>query len=192
MTYLDSHFGQSQRHWQPSGFITNLDRFLPHTNTATLLTGRIYFTGGLVVPAGFTVNNISYVAGDTAGATLTHTWFCIVSKDLATIIAKTADDTSAAWSAQTEKRLALSSTWTPTTDTPCYLGICVVGTTTPSIMGFGVRAQSINSTTGSTDLLHSTPPSVYTPASSFTDPSSFTTVPSPLTGSDRLHLAWVS
>jgi len=49
------------------------------------------------------------------------------------VIAKTVDDTTTAWSTNAPKTLNLSATYTPTVDTPVYLGIMIAAGTMPDL-----------------------------------------------------------
>lgn len=123
--------------WFPNGAITcNVDRATSQmgSNTGLIVSGRLQLAGGLVIPAGVTVSNISFLTGTTAPAGLTNQWFCLVGVD-GTVLAKTADAGSAGWSGNAVKTLALTSPYTPTVDKPVYAGLVLVGTTMPDIRG---------------------------------------------------------
>lgn len=88
------------------------------------------------------VTNIVFTAGGTGGATLTHTWFGLFDAAF-NIVMLTADDTTATWTQNTERSLALTTPYTVTADALFYLSINVGGTTMPTLAGTG------NSTNGS-------------------------------------------
>lgn len=102
----------------------------------TLVSGRVLMSTGsqAIIRAGTTVSSITLVAASTAGASMTHQWFCIT--DLTgSVLAVTVDDLANAWAANAPKTLALTSPWTPSVDSQVYVGACVVGTTPPTVLG---------------------------------------------------------
>ena len=110
-------------------------------NLAVLSSSRLTLVG-VDLKKGVPISNVSFHSATTAGATLTHTWFCIVDKGLVMKRA-TVDDTSASWAANTRKTIALSSEYTPAYDGLHYIGIVVTGTTVPTLSGFtGLVSQN--------------------------------------------------
>lgn len=102
--------------------------------TGTVTSGTIRFQA-IQLPAGLKVTNIAFCSGTTAGATLTHQWFCLADASLK-VLCVTADDTSTAWAASTVKTLAVTSGPFVTTYTGLYyVGIMVAATTVPTIQG---------------------------------------------------------
>lgn len=123
--------------WAPTGSIAdNADRIGSTfvNNTGLLTSGRLQLAGGLVIPAGATVTNISFMSGTQAAATPTAQWFCLLDQNR-NVLAKTADATNTAWAANTVKTLALATPYTPTSDMPVYAGIVVVAGTAPDLIG---------------------------------------------------------
>lgn len=146
--------------WRPTAAIVeNVPRALiAGANLSALTSGTLLVVGGLVLPPGTEVNNISFMSGTTAGATLTNQWFCLLDQSR-NVILKTADDTSTAWAANTVKTKALSSTYAVTSETALYVGILVAATTVPSLRGMTIDSNLAglatilcgNSTTGLTN-----------------------------------------
>jgi hypothetical protein len=155
--------------WMPTGSIMEVfPRDLLYSapfNDVPLASGTMRITGGTssILPAGRTAHSIAVYCGGTALATGTHQWFCIIDQVTATVLAVTADDTSAAWLAQSEKTLVLASNYTPSVDTPVWIGVVVVAGTMPTLIGLEhttlANASPINNlapvfggTTGNTGL----------------------------------------
>jgi hypothetical protein len=158
-----------------------------------LSTGRLYLAGGMVLKAGVPINFLSVIIGSTAGATMTHFWMALVSQDLSTILCRTVDDTSASLAADTHEKLATTATYTPTTDNmPVYFGICGVGTTVPTIVGWNAGA------TGSPAELATEVPILAglatTSPTSLTTPASLTSISVIPTPNFRVQYgrAWIS
>lgn len=137
----------SMNPWLPTGsFTCNLDRpSVNMANNAVLVSGRIQLAGGIVVAAGQTVTSISFLTGTTAATSPTHQWFCLTDQN-GNILGKTTDDTNHAWGANSVKTLALSTPWTPTTDTAVNIGIVITASTVPSLVG-ATSATSTNNLT---------------------------------------------
>ncbi len=122
--------------WAPANVIAETFARSGVTNNSIgiLSTGRLTVCGGAVIPANRTVTNISFISGNTALSAGTNQWFCLIDQAL-NVLAKTADDTSTAWSANTVKTLALSATYRPSVNTPVYIGIVVAAATPPTLAG---------------------------------------------------------
>lgn len=123
--------------WWPTGAVScNVDRAQSNmgNNTGLLVSGRLQLAGGLLIPAGKTVTNITFVSGTQAAASVTNTWFCLVDQAL-NVLAKTEDAGAAAWAANTAKTLALAEAYTAAVDIPVYAGVVVVATTVPDLRG---------------------------------------------------------
>lgn len=168
--------------WKASAVIAeNMPRWIPQLNSgAVLSSGRLTLNGGVILPAGVAISFINFYNGGTAGATLTHTWFCLVDQ-AGNLLATTVDDTSASWSANTKKAGQIASTlgggtpgtYTPSVDTPAWGGICVVGTTMPTPIAVNNAAGAVavqaespiisgNSSTGLTTPISTNPAALST------------------------------
>jgi hypothetical protein len=171
--------------WAPTGAIAeNAPRILADT-TISLTSGTLRLAGGLVLPGGTQISNISFHSGATAGATLTNQWFCLVDQSL-NVLAKTADDTSTAWGARAVKTLALSSPYTPANDIAVYVGILVAATTTPNIQGV------TNGQGNSGDVQFKTPSWGGTSTTGLTNPASLGATAAAITAATSLPYAYVS
>lgn len=86
--------------------------------------------------AGDVITNISVTSGATAVNTPAHWWFALYS-DAATpaLLAQTADQTTAAWAANTTKTVALSAPVTITDDGIYWVGIMQDATAVGSLLG---------------------------------------------------------
>lgn len=129
--------------------------------TSTLTSGRLSLFG-IHLRAGMPVSNITFYSGGTALATGSNQWFALYDSALAKLQV-TADDTSTAWAANTAKTLALASAYTPTYSGLHYVGICVVASTPPSLLGL---------LTGNAALLATAPSLCHTADTGLTDPAS--------------------
>lgn len=100
-----------------------------------LASGTLRLQAAVLVPKGRAVSSISLFSGSTAADTPLNQWFCLVRMSDLAVLAKTVDDTTAAWAANSRKTLALAAPLIPAQDELCYVGACVVATTPPSLMG---------------------------------------------------------
>lgn len=126
--------------WMPSAAICET---FPRDNRGDACTvsstGVLYLCGGLLIPAGVTVTNCTFISSSTAAGTPTNWWFVLVDQAL-NVLRKTADQTTTAWAANTVKTLAYATTFTPSVDTPVYAGYMVKATVVPSFVGSVVSA----------------------------------------------------
>lgn len=125
----------------PTGaFAQTFDRRAATLNNAISLngSGQLQLVG-IDLISGEVVTDITFFAGGTAMAGGSHMWFSLVDISR-NVLAKTADDTSATWAASTSsapngKTLPLSSPFTATYTGLHYVGIVVVATTLPTLLG---------------------------------------------------------
>ena len=111
-----------------------MDRNLcDEVNTAALSTGRLSLQA-IYIPAGITVNSISFWSATTAGATLTNQLFGLYDINL-NLLRSSVNDGATAWAANAKKTLALTSAFTTTYSGLYYLGIMVAATTVPTLKG---------------------------------------------------------
>lgn len=126
---------------QPSGtYRSNLDRINAVSDFASLTT-QVMQSAALYLQAGDTVTSLTFKSGSTAAASPTNWWFALYD-DSATpaLLAQSADQTSAAWAANTAKTLALSSPVTIARTGIYYAAVMVKATTPPSLLGAGTVA----------------------------------------------------
>lgn len=119
---------------------------IPRTNSgwaptmAPLLSGRLSMQA-IYLKAGETVSNIMFMSGSTAMATPTNWWFALYGTDGTTLLRQTADQTTAAWAASTQKTLALTTPYTVPTSGYYYLGIMVKASTVPTLYGVSINVN---------------------------------------------------
>lgn len=128
-----------QRRMLPDGFKQSSINPLMGVNGAALLaSGRLHLVR-CPVKKGEEYSGISFFSASTTSVPL-HQVFALYNPDR-TLIGTTANDTNTAWAANTRKRLALSSPWTPTANGWVYVGIAVTATTVPALLGLGTPVQ---------------------------------------------------
>lgn len=144
-------------------------------NTAVLSSGRLSLQA-IYLPAGTTINSISFWSATTAGATLTNQLFGLYDSSL-NLLRSSTNDTSTAWAANSRKTLSLTSAFTTTYSGIHYLGIMVAATTVPTLkgntaktggqLGAGAPSMGGTSTTGLTTALPATAAAPATVTTSF-------------------------
>jgi hypothetical protein len=144
-------------------------------NSAVLSTGRLSLQA-IWLPAGITINSISFWSATTAGATLTNQLFGLYDFNL-NLLQQSVNDTSVAWAANSRKTLALASVFTTTYTGLYYLGIMIAATTVPTLkgntaktggqLGAGAPSMGGTSSTGLTTALPATAAAPGTVTTSF-------------------------
>ena len=144
-------------------------------NTAALSSGRLSLQA-IYLPAGVTINSISFWSATTAGATLTNQLFGLFDSSY-NLLRSSTNDTSTAWAANSRKTLSLTSAFTTTYSGLYYLGIMVAATTVPTLkgntaktggqLGAGAPTMGGTSTTGLTTALPATAAAPGTVTTSF-------------------------
>jgi hypothetical protein len=152
---------------RPSGRYETTSRLRLGTSS-TPTSGTLYLVP-IWLPKGLVISNISFVSGGTAGASLTNYWFTLHNSSKVAL-ARTADQTTTAWAANTIKTLAIAqatagsaSSYTTTYAGLHYLGVMIKATTVPSLVGEGSMPDVVASPSpglGGTDASLSTPPTV--------------------------------
>lgn len=107
----------------------------------TLASARVRLMGGLVLPAGQAITGIGFICGSTAMSGGTHAWASLIRASDRVYLRSSADDTTATWTAGTARAYPLASTYTPSVDTPVWIGYTAVATTAPSLVGAPVNAN---------------------------------------------------
>lgn len=136
--------------------------------TSTPTSGTLYLVP-IWLPKGLVVSSISFTSGGTAAASPTNYWFTLHDSSRKAL-ARTADQLTAAWAANTVKTLAVAQTlagsassYTTTYSGLHYLGVMVKATTVPNLVSEGSLADVVASVApgfGGTDTGLSTPPTV--------------------------------
>jgi hypothetical protein len=144
-------------------------------NTAALSSGRLSLQA-IYLPAGTTINSISFWSATTALATGTNQLFGLFDSSY-NLLRSSVNDTSTAWAANSKKTLSLTSAFTTTYSGIHYLGIMVAATTVPTLKGntaktggqLGAAAPTMGgtSTTGLTTALPATAAAPGTVTTSF-------------------------
>ncbi|MGS2645837.1 hypothetical protein [Streptosporangium sp. G12] len=108
--------------------VTQCTSDLTATGTGVAIGTRIFLRKTDVV------TNITFVSGNTAAATLTNWWHALYSPAGA-LIAQSADQTSAAWAANTAKKLALSTPYTVAADGWYIVATSTTASTVQTLIG---------------------------------------------------------
>jgi hypothetical protein len=132
------------------------------------------------VQPGELITNITFVSGATAANTPTNWWFALYSSAAtAALLAQTADQTSAAWAANTVKTVALATAQRPTTAGGLYVACQVTATAAPSLAGVtlenavmagALRSSVILAQTSGSSLTTTAPATIGTPTTVATIP----------------------
>lgn len=102
-------------------------------NTAVLSTGRLSLQA-IYLPAGVTINSISFWSATTAGASITNQLFGLFDLNY-NLLCSSVNDGATAWAATAKKTLSLTSAFTTTYSGIHYLGCMVAATTVPTLKG---------------------------------------------------------
>lgn len=149
-------------------------------NIGPLTSQRMHLTA-IYLTAGITVTNITFHAATTPLGVGVNQWFALYSSAFAKL-GVTSDDTSTAWSANTEKTLALSVAYPVVTSGLYYLGIMVNAGTVPTLAGASVLLNPN----------FQTPKLTVNSDASLTDPASAPVTAASSSGSNGAAWAWVS
>ena len=102
-------------------------------NTSVLTSGRLSLQA-IWLPAGVTINSISFYSATTQAGAPTNQLFGLYNNNR-DLLRSSVNDTTAAWAANALKTLALTSAFTTTYSGLYYLGIMVTATTVPTLKG---------------------------------------------------------
>lgn len=144
-------------------------------NTAALSTGRLSLQA-IYLPAGTTINSISFWSATTAAGTPTNQLFGLFDSSY-NLLRSSTNDTTTAWAANSRKTLSLTSAFTTTYSGIHYIGVMVTATTVPTLKGntakvggqlnAGAPTMGGTSTTGLTTALPATAAAPGTVTTSF-------------------------
>lgn len=113
----------------------NIPRWSVSADLAALTT-QIMTSTPLFLRKGDVVTNLSFMSGATAAGTPTNWWFALYNTAATpALIAQTADQLTAAWTANAVKTLALSAPYTVPADGIYWAAIQVKATTVPTLAG---------------------------------------------------------
>lgn len=151
----------------PAGRYETTSRLRAGT-ASTPVSGALYLVP-IWLPKGMVVSTIAFTSGGTAGVSLTNHWFTLHDANRVAL-ARTADQGTAAWAANTTKTLAIAQTtagsatsYTTTYSGLHYLGFMVAASTVPNIIGEGSLPATLANTApgfGPTSSGQTTPPTV--------------------------------
>lgn len=156
-----------EAYMRPSGRYETTSRLRLGT-TSTPTSGTLYLVP-IWLPAGLVVSNITFVSGGTAAVSPTNWWFTLHNASKVAV-ARTADQTTTAWAANTIMTKAIAQTtagsatsYTTLNNGLHYLGIMIKATTVCNLVSEGSVADVVASVSpgfGGTDTGLSTPPTV--------------------------------
>jgi hypothetical protein len=114
--------------------LNNIPRAIVSSSTLGAPVSGTLRLDAIHLPAGFLVTSIAYHAGTTAAVNPTAQWFALFDR-LRVNLAVTGDDTTTAWAANAQKRLALATPYRVLRSGLYYVGLCVVADTVPTLAG---------------------------------------------------------
>jgi hypothetical protein len=136
----------------PSGRIETRSRLDSGVVSSAIASGTLYFAP-IWLPAGFVVNNITFVSGTTGFSSLTHQWFSLLDSSRVQL-AVTSDDLTTAWAAQAAKTLNIAAvaagaaaSFTATYTGTHHLGLMVAAGTMSNMAGGGSSNPPIQNAT---------------------------------------------
>ncbi|MBP5890653.1 right-handed parallel beta-helix repeat-containing protein [Streptomyces scabiei] len=164
---FDGGFGGLETALRPSGRYETTSRLRCGT-TSTPTSGTLYLVP-IWLPKGLVISNLAFVSGGTAAVTPTNYWFTLHNSSRVAL-ARTADQLTAAWAANTIKSLAIAQTtagaassYTTTYSGLHYLGVMIKASTVCSLISEGAVPDVLASVApgfGGTDTALTTPPTV--------------------------------
>jgi len=117
----------------PSGaFAQTIPVGLVNTATGALASGTMQLFA-IMLQAGQTVSNITFLTGTTAGTTVTHGWFALLADSTFTQLAHSTDQTSGSLTASTLITKAMTSAYPVTSSGKYWVAITVVAGTQPTL-----------------------------------------------------------
>ncbi len=113
----------------------NFDAGDQSTDVAAALTTQVITAVPIVLEVGDRVTSISALSGATAASVPTNYWFALYDTAATpALLGQSADQTTAAWAADTVKTLALATAYTATATGVYYVALMVKATTVPSLI----------------------------------------------------------
>jgi hypothetical protein len=152
---------------RPSGRYETTSRLRLGTSS-TPTSGMLYLVP-IWLPKGLVISNIAFASGSTAAVTPTNWWFTLHNSSKVAL-ARTADQTTTAWAANTIMTKAIAQTtagtassYTTTYAGLHYLGVMIKASTNPTLISEGSMPDVVAQVSpgfGGTDAGLSTPPTV--------------------------------
>lgn len=153
--------------FRPAGRYETTSRL--RLGTSSTPTSGVLYLVPIWLPKGLVVSNLSFISGATGATTPTNWWFTLHDSSRKAL-ARTADQLTAAWAANTvmTKAIAQTTAGTATSYTTTYaglhyLGVMIKATTNPNLVSEGSMADVVAMVSpgfGGTDSGMSTPPTV--------------------------------
>lgn len=123
----------------------------PETNTVAPTASGTLFMQGIYLKAGMLISNIAISSATTAAGTPTNYFFALYSLSRA-LLAQSANQTTAAWAANTVKTLAMTTPYRVQTSGFYYIGFMMTATTIITTKGGPARTGA--QLAGAAPILH--------------------------------------
>jgi hypothetical protein len=113
-------------------------------NSTALVSGSQRFVA-LDLPAGITVNSVTFVSGQTAAGTPTNQWAGLYQSDGTTLTLKavSADATTAAWAADATKTFTFATPFKTPSSATYYVALMVKATTPPTLASVVLGSKTL-------------------------------------------------
>ncbi|NNJ04152.1 hypothetical protein HHX38_08390 [Streptomyces sp. PKU-MA01144] len=176
LSYASDHYRQASAGGS-TATRSNMRRLDAVADTGALTT-QVMTSVALYLRKGDVVTSLTFRSGATPAGTPTNWWFALYSSaSTPALLAQTADQTSTAWAANTNKTLALSSPVTIKEDGVYWAAVMVKATTPPSLVGVSTTA-SAGIVSGEKPLAQTSGSSLTTTApATIASPTTVATVP---------------
>jgi hypothetical protein len=127
---------------QPANCIAaTMDRATTPLTSASAPTSGTLQLFAIELVKGQVITNVAFATGSTGATAPTNYWFAIYGSDLS-FKARTADQLTAAWGANTARILALTSTWTVPSSGLYYVGFLMAASAMPTLIGISPNSNS--------------------------------------------------
>lgn len=113
-------------------------------NLAAALTSGTLVTQAIYLKAGQVVSGLEWYSGGTALSSGANQWAVLLDKSTRNVLARSADDTTGAWAANTKKAFTMDTPYTAPASGWYDAGIMVKATTVPSLIGISDGYADIN------------------------------------------------
>lgn len=115
-------------------------------NSSALTSSTLRLTKPFLLKAGQAYSTMTVCSATTAAGTPTNQWAALVRVSDNAILAKSADKTTEAWAANTEKTFDFAGgtgAYTPSADELVRPGLLVVATTAPTLVGWSTTTPAV-------------------------------------------------
>lgn len=168
------------RNGQPNGTLRESFSRIQAGSDLAALTTQVMTSVALYLEKGEPVTYLTFVSGGTAAGTPTNWWFALYdTSGTPALLRQTADQLTAAWAANTAKRLALSTPYVATVTGIYRASVMVKATTVPTLAGAtvlvgaagaAVSGQVVLAQTSGASLTTTAPSTIATPTTVATLP----------------------